>query len=288
MVSGAEAALVIWLVAAIVMILHVPEAGKAVRRSAVLSGLDSVLPSTDRLSADLQRGARSVVPADLLALVPSGTDAATPSGSTALDAASRQEGRSVLKILASGCGNTVSEGTSFVAGNRESARLLVTNAHVVRGSSHVAAVDSNGRHSATVLAYDAGSDIAVLGVGGLADPVLPLAASPARNGADAKILGYPKDGPLTATPAVILQRLPTVHRAGGGLSVREVYRIRADVEHGNSGSPLITTGGQVVGVVNALSQFEHDTGYALTLSPVRNALIHAAKTTSPSGTGSCA
>lgn len=83
-----------------------------------------------------------------------------------------------------------------------------------------------------------------------------------------------------------MQWLPTVQPAGGGITVREVYRIRADVEHGNSGSPLITAGGQVIGVVNALSLLARATGYALTLPPVWAALAHMASSTASSGTAS--
>lgn len=284
--AGVVAALTIWLVGALVATVYAPAVRTAEQRSVVLSGLRRALPSTDRLSVDVRRSTHGAVPADLLALLPAGSGITTAVGSSSLDATARSRGRSVVKVLASACGS-IAEGTAFVAGRDGAADLLVTNAHVVRGSGDVTVSDGPDRHAATVVSYDADADLAVLRVAGFDAPALPLADAPAANGTSAEILGYPRDGALTETAADVLQRLPTVQPNSAGLGVREVYRIRAAVQHGNSGSPLITADGRVIGVVNALSLLEHDTGYALTASSVRTELAGVGAASGAVDTGTC-
>ena len=49
---------------------------------------------------------------------------------------------------------------------------------------------------------------------------------------------------------------------------RHIYPIRAPIEPGNSGGPLLATDGRVYGVVFAASTAIMDRGYALTASEV--------------------
>ena len=49
---------------------------------------------------------------------------------------------------------------------------------------------------------------------------------------------------------------------------RQIYSVRALVEPGNSGGPLLAPDGQVDGVVFAAAVGVKDTGYALTASEV--------------------
>ncbi len=49
---------------------------------------------------------------------------------------------------------------------------------------------------------------------------------------------------------------------------RQIYSVRANVEPGNSGGPLLAPNGQVDGVVFAAAVGVKDTGYALTASEV--------------------
>ena len=50
---------------------------------------------------------------------------------------------------------------------------------------------------------------------------------------------------------------------------RQIYSIRAEVEPGNSGGPLLAPNGQVYGVVFAAAVSVKNIGYALTASEVR-------------------
>jgi S1-C subfamily serine protease len=70
--------------------------------------------------------------------------------------------------------------------------------------------------------------------------------------------------------------------------VRQVYSLFAQVEPGNSGGPVMTPEGNLVGVVFAKSLDDANTGYALTLveaQPVIQAGIDARRAV---GTGDCA
>jgi len=51
---------------------------------------------------------------------------------------------------------------------------------------------------------------------------------------------------------------------------RDIYEVRARVEPGNSGGPLLAPNGRVYGVVFAAAVNYRDTGYALTASQVEN------------------
>ena len=51
---------------------------------------------------------------------------------------------------------------------------------------------------------------------------------------------------------------------------RQIYSIRANVEPGNSGGPLLAPNGRVDGVVFAAAVGVKDTGYALTASEVES------------------
>ena len=95
------------------------------------------------------------------------------------------------------------------------------------------------------------------------------------------ILGYPQDGPYDVQPARIRaeQRLRSPDIYGDGTVIREVFSLRGLIRPGNSGGPIVTSAGDVVGVVFAASVTDNDTGYALTAEQVaagRRGLEHQA------------
>ena len=70
--------------------------------------------------------------------------------------------------------------------------------------------------------------------------------------------------------------------------VRDVYSLYGRVEPGNSGGPLLSPRGEVVGIVFAKSLDDDNTGYALTLAEARPVLEAANGSFSPVSTGGCA
>src|SRR5699024_12651894 len=82
---------------------------------------------------------------------------------------------------------------------------------------------------------------------------------------DAVVMGLPHPGPFTATPARERER---VNIAGPDIYSndrveRESYILRGTVVQGNSGGPLISPDGQVLGLIFGASVDDTDTGYAI-------------------------
>jgi S1-C subfamily serine protease len=252
------------------------------QRSAILRGLDEVLPPSGPILHALARfdplpsvhGPAADVPAPTRGIL----------GAPGVRAASR----SVVRVLGSACGLGI-EGSGWVAGPG----LVVTNAHVVAGESDT--VVQVGGHppglAATPVAFDARDDVAVLRVPGLVAPTLELAPG-ARPGTAAAILGYPLDGGFDAEPGRIgqTQRVSTDDAYGNGPVVRSITSLRGRVRPGNSGGPMVDTAGDVVATVFAAitGGASGHGGFAVPNAVVRDQLAEARSRSGPVGTGHCA
>lgn len=166
---------------------------------------------------------------------------------------------------------------------------VITNAHVVAGAESVELETVLGMKEAEVVYFNPMTDLAVLHSWGLELPTLPWAADSSASLEDAVVLGYPKSGPFTAEPARIREKLritgPDIYGAGQG--EREVYTIRASVQQGNSGGPLINPDGQALGVIFGASTDTADTGYALTAAEVQAQIGDVTQLVNPVPTGTC-
>jgi S1-C subfamily serine protease len=139
-----------------------------------------------------------------------------------------------------------------------------------------------------VVFYDPQVDVAVLYVPGL--NLTPLRwAGQAQNGSDAVVAGYPLDRPFTPAAARIggVQPLvgPDIYQTGQ--VTRQIYEIRAVVEPGNSGGPLLSPSGTVYGVVFAADIGVNNTGFALTSAEVASDANAGANATVPVSTQGC-
>jgi S1-C subfamily serine protease len=192
---------------------------------------------------------------------------------------------SVVKIraIAPSC-QKVLEGTGFVL----SPDRVMTNAHVVAGANSVTVEASGNPFDATVVSYDPTIDIAILAVPNLPPGPLTFANAPAKSGTEAIVMGYPGGGGFVATPARIRELIelsgPDIYRTA--TINREVYTVRASVEQGNSGGPLIDLDGNVLGVVFGAAVDDNDTGFVLTAKEVAAQLTHIGDT-APVATGAC-
>jgi S1-C subfamily serine protease len=68
---------------------------------------------------------------------------------------------------------------------------------------------------------------------------------------------------------------------------RQIYEIRAVVQSGNSGGPLLSSDGRVYGVVFAAAVGVSDTGFALTAAQVAPAAQAGGQATSAVSTMGC-
>jgi S1-C subfamily serine protease len=160
---------------------------------------------------------------------------------------------------------------------------------VVAGSNSVQVYASGNPFDATVVSYDPSVDIAILAVPNLPAPPLAFAQAEAKSGESVVVLGYPGGGNFTATPARIREAIrlsgPDIYRDPTPVT-RDVYTIRASVEQGNSGGPLIDLSGHVLGVVFGAAVDDPETGFVLTADEVAGQLSKLGATQQVA-TGSC-
>lgn len=285
-VSGVTLLLVVWLGAAGFMNLPLRGLNQQIKGSHIIAALNEHLPGTPGI---INRISRLVEP-NSFPQVFTGTEPAAntnvslpPTGD--LTAAVAADQASVVKIEGLGCGGIV-EGSGFVAGSG----LVATNAHVVAGVKKPAVLDGGGEHSAQVVWFDPNLDFAVLRVQGLSGKVLSIHQQVVPNATPGAVLGYPGGGSFTANPAAIIEEFEATGRNiyNEGNTIRNVYSVKADIEPGNSGGPLIAEDGSVIGLVFAQSTTYQHVGYALTIQAPAQELKQASASMQAVDTGTCA
>lgn len=284
-----------WLVALPLASASFPGLAAGVRGSEVLRAVDNVMPEAAKaLPEELRQLLNNSGFPDVLspfAETPI-TEVGVPDAALAQSPIVSDVASSVLKVRgrAPSCARQL-EGTGFVI----APELVMTNAHVVAGTAEtgVEVVGRRGRVQeldAEVVLYDPEVDVAVLRVPDLdADP-LDFDAQAASAGDDAIIVGYPLDGPYTATAAKVrsMIRLKGPDIYDDGEVTREVYTVRAVVRSGNSGGPMIAPDGRVIGVVFGAALDDQETGFVLTVDQVSGAVQAANSLRREVDTGSCA
>lgn len=286
----AAVAVLVWFVAGAVRGGAPAPLARAIGESRLLQGIDSVVPpQTSRLFASFRQvldregfprvfdglQAEPIRPVQ----APDGTVVRTPGVTAAAD--------SIVKVtgVAEAC-NRGQEGSGWVVARER----VVTNAHVVAGLGEaVVRIRGTGRsYTGQVVIFDARRDLAVIAVPGLPAAPLPLGADLAR-GESGVVAGFPLDGPYrldaARVRAVIDARGADIYGDPG--TTREVYSLFATVQPGNSGGPLLSTTGRVVGVIFAKSLDDPRTGYALTLDEASPVLAAAAGASARVDTGAC-
>jgi S1-C subfamily serine protease len=236
LVLGALSGLfVVWVLGAVALFVPgEPGLRRAAQRSTVLRHLNDVVAPHDLIGV-LAR----IDPFPTLAGQPPRVAPPDPRLTRSSEVLSARS--SVLRVLGTACGLGV-EGTAWVA----APGLVVTAAHVVAGETDTLVELPDGeRLRGVAAAFDSRNDVAVLRVQGLDAPALHTEEP--RVGDAVAVLGYPGDGPFTATPGRIG---PTAVRLtsdayGNGHVFRQLTSLRGEVRHGNSGSPAVNARGAV-------------------------------------------
>jgi S1-C subfamily serine protease len=143
------------------------------------------------------------------------------------------------------------QGSGFIT---RSDGVVLTNAHVVEGSSEVHVTLPDGRSfSGKVLGADPLTDVAVVKVVASKLPVAPLGDSAkVRPGEWAIAIGNPLGLDNTVT-AGIISAIQRTNALGEGQRVPYI-QTDAAVNPGNSGGPLINDRGEVIGINTAIRQ----------------------------------
>ena len=291
-VSMASVLLIAWVVGSVLIQSPFPVVDTQVNNSLMLQTLDRFMPTPAKtMFSDFRRLLASN---STYAQVFSGIGAehlfpiAAPDPAV-LDSPGYLAARSrVVRVqgVAPSCSRSI-EGSGFVI----SPDHILTNAHVVAGvtARQTVTTESGVTLSATVVYYDPQVDVAILYVPQLGLTPLQF-AGPANPGDSAVVAGYPLDAQsLQAAPA----RIGDVQDAQGpniydtSTVTRQIYEIRALVQSGNSGGPLLSPEGTVDGVVFAAAVGVSDTGCALTAAEVSADVSAGRDLTAPVSTGAC-
>ncbi|MDH6180656.1 S1-C subfamily serine protease [Microbacteriaceae bacterium SG_E_30_P1] len=283
--TGVAAALIASVVATSVAQLGIPPLSRAIAGSAVLRTIGTVTP--DPVEAWLAQLRAGLIDSGL----PVVTDAfgigepvipSIDAGSPELTAAAQ----SVVRITgnAFACG-VAQSGSGFVVSDDR----VVTNAHVVAGVTEPVIETPGGQAIAgTVVYFDPIVDLAVIAVPGLDPEPLPLGDT-AQPGTDAAVQGYPFGGPFTSIPAGVMNvgvvSVDDIYEISR--SPREIYTLASDVNQGNSGGPVLSLNGEVIGVVFAKSADTSRIGYAATMAELDPVADAAAGLTADVSTGQC-
>lgn len=285
--SAVAVLLVAWALGVAVSGTRIGAITPLVRDSTVLAKVDQVLPgdADQALQAFNNVVGTTFFPRYLEPFAPErivAVDPGDPRMLTDPDVVAAQP--SVVKVRgANGCGSGV-EGTGFVYAPGR----LMTNAHVVAGVTRPEVEIGGSTVVATVVLYDPDLDIAVLSVPSAA--VVPLKFdTEAQPLDDIAVVGYPQDGPYDVRAGRIRsqQRLRSPDIYGEGTVIRQVYSLRALIRPGNSGGPVLTSAGDVAGMVFAASVSDRETGYALTAGQVAQSAAEGLERQSPVDTGTC-
>jgi len=290
-VSVVSVLLIAWFIGSAVMNAPFPAVARQVRSSEVLRGVGDVMPPVAlTMFSDFRRLLDKSPYTQVFGALGINGSANVPPPDKAVLAwpavvADRGSIVKVKGVAKSTCDRSL-EGSGFVI----SPGHVLTNAHVVAGMTSGPYVSFGRARTmpATVVLFDWNTDVAILYVPGLRAPALRFGGSAAR-GSGAVIAGYPEDGPFRAVAARVGSQWsasgPNIYETNN--VTRAIYAVRAMVEPGNSGGPLLAKNGKVYGVVFAASTTARDTGFALTAGAVRHDVRAGADATAPVSPRGC-
>ena len=241
---------------------------RAVRESRIAAALTDSLPAAPDATRTLRRLLGDGYPQVFEGLDRSPEVGPVPGESGLTQEQAQGISGSIVKVVGEACGR-IQEGTGWVV----EPGVVVTNAHVVAGEPATVLQRPDGSEvDATLVAFDPERDLAVLSSPDLGLEALPVGDSAIdQRGA---VFGHPGGGPLELSPFVTRQRIDAVGTDiyGDPGTERDVLVLASALAPGDSGSPLVDTAGQVVGVAFAIAPDRDGVAYALSTDELRAVL----------------
>lgn len=277
-----------WALGYAVSRANVPVFGSIARDSVVLATVDRVMPdrAAETLHAFSTHLTDDVLPVYLEPFAEELIADVDPPEDRILSGRGIQAAESsVVRVQGySVCTRQGATGSGFAIGPDR----IMTNAHVVSGVREPVVYWQGRPMSAEVIHFDPQVDVAVLRVPTLVAQPLEF-VSGGSSGDDAAVLGYPGGGDFQAVAARIrgVVRLKGSDIYDRGSVVRESLSLRTYVRAGNSGGPLVSLDGKVLGVVFSTSVTDDATGYALTTEQVAPAARAGLANVQPVSTTGC-
>ena len=160
------------------------------------------------------------------------------------------------------------QGSGFVY-NFSGVMVVITNNHVVHGTTAVSVTFSNGNgYEARVNGTDPYADLAVLTVNASASEFKPLeivGSSMLLVGDPVVAIGNPYGlvGSLTTGIVSALGRTITEEEYIGAYSIANIIQTSTPINPGNSGGPLLNFDGKVVGITTAIVADSQGLGFAV-------------------------
>jgi S1-C subfamily serine protease len=180
------------------------------------------------------------------------------------------------------------QGSGFVY-NFEGRDIVLTNYHVVQGTTSLSVTFSDGNgYSAKVLGTDPYSDLAAVSVNNaLASDLKPveIVSSSTLNVGEAVIaIGNPYGlvGSLTTGTVSALGRTIKEDTAGG-FAIANIIQTSTPINPGNSGGPLLNAVGNVVGITTAIVSDSQGLGFAIPSNTILREISALVKTGTYSG-----
>lgn len=183
---------------------------------------------------------------------------------------------SIVLILGITSGGTV-QGSGFVY-NFSGTMVVITNYHVVHGTTSISVTFSNGNgYAATVNGTDPYADLAILLVDAPEDEFEPLevvSSSTLRVGDPVIAIGNPYGlvGSMTTGVISALGRTITEEYTGG-FGIANIIQTSAPINPGNSGGPLLNYYGKVIGITTAIVADSQGLGFAIPSNTLLNEIV---------------
>jgi S1-C subfamily serine protease len=170
-------------------------------------------------------------------------------------------------VLIQGTTSTGSvQGSGFVY-NYLGQMVVITNFHVVSGTTERSVTFSNGHgYASIILGTDAYADLAVLSVDTPADefePVDIVSSSSLRVGDEVIAIGNPYGLVGSLTTGVVSALGRTIKEDNSNFSIAKIIQTSTPINPGNSGGPLLNAVGKVVGITTAIVSDSQGLGFAI-------------------------